>query len=77
MTEGCIKETKFQALHKQITGHFKNESCFVFLDNLPIHYLKTVANFTSSLKIELILNAAASSELNPTERLRAWAKQSF
>ena len=50
---------------------------FIFLDNLRVHYSLRVREFCNQNNIELIFNAAYSSEYNPVERLWALAKRSF
>ena len=50
---------------------------YIFLDNLRVHYSKRVGEYCEQNNIQLIFNAAYSSEYNPVERLWALAKRSF
>ncbi len=50
---------------------------FIFLDNLRVHYSLRVREYCGVNNIELVFNAAYSSEYNPIERLWALAKRTF
>lgn len=50
---------------------------YIFLDNLRVHYSLRVRQYCSDNKIELVFNAAYSSEYNPIERLWALSKRIF
>ena len=50
---------------------------YIFLDNLRVHYSLRVRQYCRENKIELVFNAAYSSEYNPIERLWALSKRIF
>lgn len=50
---------------------------YIFLDNLRVHYSLRVREYCRENKIELVFNAAYSSEYNPIERLWALSKRIF
>jgi transposase len=50
---------------------------YIFLDNLRVHYSLKVREYCRENMIELVFNAAYSSEYNPIERLWALSKRTF
>lgn len=55
----------------------KSRKTFVFLDNLKAHHNLNVKAYAKEANIELVFNAAYSSELNPIERLWLFSKRLF
>ena len=55
----------------------KSAKTFVFVDNLRAHHAKDTKAYCKEANIQLVFNAAYSSELNPIERLWLFSKRIF
>ena len=76
MKDGSINWEAFIEFLKLLKPK-KKQRTYVFLDNLTAHHKLEVKAYAKEANIELVFNAAYSSELNPIERLWLFSKRTF
>ena len=74
---GSVKKDGFMRFLDKLAVHNQSRKCYLFVDNLRMHYTKDVVNHARNLNMQLIYNAPYSSEFNPIERLWCYAKRNF
>ena len=77
MKDFSIKWDSFITFLEKLKPKKKSQKTFVFLDNLKAHHSPEVKTYAKEANIELLYNAAYSSELNPIERLWLFSKRLF
>lgn len=68
---------ELREMSSQIKRKFGRRKVYLFMDNLRLHRVKAFVELADRNGQELLYNAIYSSELNPIERLWAFAKRDF